>query len=173
MFVLVYVDDIIVASSSMEATRALLKDLEKDFALKDLSDLHYFLGIEVKKSANGLVLSQTRYAEEVIKRASMHHSKPVNMPLSSVEKLSAVEGQKLGLEDSTNYRNIVGAMQYLTLTRPDISFAVNKVCQFLHAPTSVHWSAIKHILRYIHGTLKLGLNIRKSYLTLVSAFFRC
>jgi len=138
MFVLVYVDDIIVASSSMEATRALLKDLEKDFALKDLGDLYYFLRIEVKKCANGLVLSQTRYAEEVIKRAGMHLSKPVNTPLSSVEKFSAADGKKLGPKDSTNYRSIVGAMQYLTLTRPDISFVVNKVCQFLHAPTSVH-----------------------------------
>jgi histone deacetylase 1/2 len=138
--------------------------------LKDLGDLHYFLGIEVKRCGTGLVLSQTRYAEEVIKRAGMHLSKPVSMPMSSVEKLSAVEGQKLGLQDSTNYRSIVGAMQYLTLTRPDISFAVNKVCQFLHAPTSVHWSAVKRILRYIHGTLKLGFNIRKSDSTLVSAF---
>lgn len=97
-----------------------------------------FFGIEVKKCANGLVLSQTKYAKEVIKRAGMHLSKPVNTPLSSVEKFSAADGQKLGPKDSTNYKSIVGAMQYLTLTRPDISFAVNKVCQFLHAPTSVH-----------------------------------
>jgi histone deacetylase 1/2 len=128
MFVLVYVDDIIVASSSMEATRALLKDLEKDFVLKDLGDLHYFLEIEVKRYGTGLVLSQMRYTEEVIKNVGMHLSKPVSTPMSSVEKLSAVEGQKLRLQDSTNYRSIVGAMQYLTLTRPDISFAVNKVC---------------------------------------------
>jgi histone deacetylase 1/2 len=146
MFVLVYVDDITVASSSMEATRAMLKDLEKDFALKDFGDLHYFLGIEVKRCGTSLVLSQTRYAEEVIKRAGMHLSKPVSTPMSSVEKLSAVEGQKLGPQDSTNYRSIVGAMQYLTLTWPDISFAVSKVYQFLHAPTSVHWSVVKRIL---------------------------
>jgi histone deacetylase 1/2 len=76
----------------------------------------------------------------------------------------------LGPKDSTRYRSIVGAMQYLTLTRPDISFAVNKVCQFLHAPTTVYWSVVKRILRYIHGTLKLGLNIRRSSSMLVSAF---
>jgi histone deacetylase 1/2 len=63
----VYVDDIIVASSTPEATNALLKDLEKEFALKDLGELHYFLGIEVKKSSDGLVLSQGKYAEDVIK----------------------------------------------------------------------------------------------------------
>ena len=64
----------------------------------------------------------------------------------------------------------MGAMQYLTLTKPDISFAVNKVCHFLHAPTTVHWGAVKHILRYIHGTSKLGLHIRRSKSMMVSAF---
>ena len=65
----------------------------------------------------------------------------------------------------------MGALQYLTLThRPDISFAVNKVCQFLHAPTTVDWSAVKRILRYVHGTPKLGLKIRKSKSMMVSAF---
>ena len=60
-------------------------------------------------------------------------------------------------EDSTKYGSLVGALQYLTLTRLDISFAVNKVCQFLHAPTTVHWSAVKQILRYIRGIVSLGL----------------
>jgi histone deacetylase 1/2 len=71
LFVLVYVDDIIVASSSQEATSALLKDLVRKFALKDLGDLHFFLGIEVKHSSNGLILSQEKYAEDIIKRAGM------------------------------------------------------------------------------------------------------
>jgi histone deacetylase 1/2 len=145
MFVLVYVDDMIVVSSSHEATNALLKDLEKEFALKDLGDLHYFLGIEVKRNSDGLILSHGKYAEDIIKRVGMHHSKPVNTPMSTVDKLSA-NGEKLGPEESTRYRSIVGAMQYLTLTRPDILFVVDKVCQFLHAPTTLHWNAIKRIL---------------------------
>jgi histone deacetylase 1/2 len=65
---------------------------------------------------------------------------------------------------------MVGALQYLTLTRPDICFVVNKVCQFLHAPTTTHWSAVKRILCYIHGSLSLGLKIRKSPSAVVSAF---
>jgi hypothetical protein len=133
MFVLVYVDDIIVASSLQEATSALLKDLEKDFALKDLGDLHYFLGIEVKHLGDGLLMSQERYATDILRRAGMDRSKPVETPLSTSERLSATEGMNLGAEDSTKYRSLVGALQYLTLTRPDISFAVNKVCQFLHS----------------------------------------
>jgi hypothetical protein len=72
--------------------------------------------------------------------------------------------------DSTQYRSIVGALQYLTLTRPDISFAVNKVCQFLHSPTTIHWTAVKWILRYLKGSTKLGIQIYKSNSLLVSAY---
>jgi hypothetical protein len=71
LFVLVYVDDIIVASSSQAATDALLKDLQAYFALKDLGDLHYFLGIEVKRLEDGLILSQQRYAMEILTKAGM------------------------------------------------------------------------------------------------------
>jgi histone deacetylase 1/2 len=170
VFVLVYVDDIIVASSSLTATKALLKDLEADFALKDLGDLHFFLGIEVKRTSDSLVLSQQRYATDVVKRANMWNCRPVDTPISASEKLSLTDGDKLGEDDSTKYRSVVGALQYLTLTRPDLSFAVNKVCQFLHSPTTVHWSAVKRILRYVKGTLDVGLKLRKSTSTIVSAF---
>ncbi|EFE88071.1 reverse transcriptase (RNA-dependent DNA polymerase), partial [Bifidobacterium breve DSM 20213 = JCM 1192] len=146
-----------VASSSQEATSALLKDLEREFELKDLGDLHYFLGIEVKKSGDGLILSQEKYARDIIKRTNMSNSKSVSTPLSSTEKLSIEAGDQLSPQDSTNYRSVVGALQYLTLTRPDISFAVNKMCQFLHSPTTSHWSALKRILRYVQGTLTLEL----------------
>jgi histone deacetylase 1/2 len=76
----------------------------------------------------------------------------------------------LGSEDSFRYRSVVGGLQYLTLTRPDISFAVNKVCQFLSQPTDVHWEAVKRILRYVKGTLQTGLCFRKSASTGVSIF---
>ena len=81
MFVLVYVDDIIVASSSQAATDALLKDLQHEFALKDLGDLHYFLGIQVKKTQEGLVLSQQKYVSDFLLRAGMSNCKPIDTPL--------------------------------------------------------------------------------------------
>jgi len=170
IFVLVYVDDIIVASSSSQATDALLADLQAEFALKDLGDLHFFLGIEVKRGCDGLTLTQERYALDILKRSGMQLCKPVDTPLSPTEKLSIESGDKLGPDDSTKYRSMVGALQYLTLTRPDIAFAVNKVCQFLHAPTTVHWSTVKRILRYVKGTVNLGLQIRRSRSMLVSSF---
>ena len=170
IFMLVYVDDIIVASSSQDAIKALLEDLRRDFSLKDLGDLHYFLGIEVKKVKDGIVLTQEKYVSDVLKRAGMMNCKVSNMPLSTSEKLSKEEGEPLSAEESTNYRSVVGALQYLTLTRPDISFPINKVCQFLHTPTLAHWTAVKRILRYLRGTMSTGLKVTRSTSTLVSAF---
>jgi len=140
IFLLIYVDDIIVASSSEKATEALLCDLKAEFALKDLGDLNYFLGIEVKKVREGILLTQQKYASDLLKRVNMVNCKPVSTPLSSSEKLSAFQGEALGPKDATQYRSIVGALQYLTLTRPDLSFAVNKVCQYLHTPTTSNWT---------------------------------
>ncbi|XP_066373174.1 uncharacterized mitochondrial protein AtMg00810-like [Miscanthus floridulus] len=159
-----------VLTANGAATKALLTDLEAEFALKDLGGLHYFLGIEVKRSSDGLVMSQQRYAIDVVKRANMWNCKPVDTPISTAKKLNLTKGDSLGEVDSTMYRSVVGALQYLTLTIPDLSFAVNKVCQFLHSPTTVHWSVVKRILRYVKGTLTMGLKLQKSNSTLVSAF---
>jgi len=92
MFVLVYVDDIIVASSIGKATDALLQDLQKEFALKDLGQLHYFLGIEVSKVHDGIVLMQDKYGSDLLKKVGMSDYKPVAAPLSTSEKLSLHEG---------------------------------------------------------------------------------
>jgi hypothetical protein len=83
MFLLIYVDDIIVASSSQEATAALQwkLQLQSEFALKDLGDLHYFLGIEVKRIPQGIVLSQGKYTSDLLKKVGMVDCKPVNTPL--------------------------------------------------------------------------------------------
>jgi histone deacetylase 1/2 len=169
IFMLIYVDDIIVASSSSEAIGALIRGLEKDFAIKDLGDLYYFLGIEVKRVKGELLLSQQKYAKDVIQRVGMQSCKPVNIPLPTSEKLSITEGTRLGPQDATRYRSIVGALQYLTLTRLDIAFSVNKVCKFLHSPYTAHWEAVKRILRYLQGTVTYGLKIKKSKSSLVSA----
>jgi hypothetical protein len=107
LFVLVYVDDIIVASCSQAATDALLKDLQNEFALKDLGNLHYFLGIEVKQTPEGLVISQRKYATEILTWTSMHNCKPVDTPLATSEKLSLTDGDCLGVGDSTKYRSML------------------------------------------------------------------
>jgi histone deacetylase 1/2 len=138
--------------------------------LKDLGELHYFLGIEVKRVRDGIIMSQEKYANDLLHRVNMQICKTVDTPLSISDKLSLTDGEKLSGDDSTRYRSIAGALQYITLTRPDIAFLVNKVCQFLHAPTTVHWTAVKRILRYLRGTISLGLRLSKSSSTVVSAF---
>jgi hypothetical protein len=154
MFLLVYVDDIIVTNSSSIAVDALLKDLASEFTLKDLGDLLYFLGIQVTKRIDGgIMLCQEKYHMDLLERVVMKSCKAVATPISTSEKLSIQGGTQLGENDSMQYRSIVGALQYLTLTRPDLSYAVNKVFQFLHAPTTIHWMVVKRILRYLKGTL--------------------
>jgi hypothetical protein len=167
IFILVYVDDINITSSKPQIVAALLEKLRDDFALKDLGDLHYFLGIVVNKVKDGIILSQDKYACDLLKRAGMTKCKPASTPLATGGKLSATQ---LGSVDATKYRSIVGALQYLILTRPDLAFAVNKVCQFLHAPTDEHWAAVKRILRYVKGCTKVSLKIVKNSSLLVSAF---
>jgi hypothetical protein len=171
MFLLVYVDDIIVTNSSSIAVDALLKDLASEFTLKDLGDLLYFLGIQVTKRIDGgIMLCQEKYHMDLLERVVMKSCKAVATPISTSEKLSIQGGTQLGENDSMQYRSIVGALQYLTLTRPDLSYVVNKVCQFLHAPTTIHWMVVKRILRYLKGTLRLGITLTPSKSTLVSAF---
>lgn len=103
--------------------------------MKDLGPLHYFLGLE----ANGdLSLSQTKYIVDLLHRTKFADVKLVSTPSQTGKKLSLYDGEPLS--DLTEYRSVVGALQYLTLTRPDMSFAVNQVCQFMHQPTTVHWT---------------------------------
>jgi histone deacetylase 1/2 len=170
MYLLVYVDDIILVSSLSSAATRLIQNLRSEFAVKDLGPLHYFLGIEVSPLSTGLVLTQKKYALDLLRRAGMLECHSVLTPMTSTESLNATDGELLSSEDATKYRSIVGGLQYLLHTRPDLSFAVNKVCQYLHTPRSSHWSAVKRILRYVHSTVSHGLHLRADSSRLLSAF---
>uniref|UniRef100_A0A2N9EH56 Reverse transcriptase Ty1/copia-type domain-containing protein n=1 Tax=Fagus sylvatica TaxID=28930 RepID=A0A2N9EH56_FAGSY len=93
------------------------------------------------KTTSSMYLSQRRYISDLLQKTNMHEAKPVSSPMSSNTVLSQHSGTSLS--DSSAYRSVVGSLQYLSLTRPDIAFAVNKVCQFMHNPTEDHWSAVK------------------------------
>jgi hypothetical protein len=90
--------------------------------------------------------------------------------MTASKKLLVNDGKLLGSKDATQYRSIVGALQYLTLTCPDLSFAVNRVCQFLHSPTTTHWEGVKRIMRYAKGALSYGLKFVKSSSLVLSGF---
>ena len=113
MYLLVYVDDIILVSSSRYAADALVRSLGAAFAVEDLGKLHYFLGVEVTTRADGLVMTQKKYSLDLLQRAGMLKCKPTTTPMSSTEKFTAVDGALLSSADATEYRCIVGGLQYL------------------------------------------------------------
>jgi len=158
-YLLVYVDDILLTGSNSELLHKLINLLSSEFKLRDLGMVHYFLGIEVKPTSMGILLSQQKYATDIIRREGMSSCKPVDTPSSPSSALTTLSGSPYS--DSTKYRQIVGALQYLTFTRPDICYAVNKVCQFMHAPTEDHWAAVKRILRYLQATTSYGLHVTR------------
>ena len=133
---LVYVDDIILTGSDLSLIDKLIKDLHTSFALKDLGDLHYFLGIEVFRDATGLYLTQSKCITDLLAKNHMINCKPCSTPASTNVHLSCSIGEPL--KDVTAYRSAIGGLQYLTMTRPDIAYIVNKLSQFLHCPTSIH-----------------------------------
>jgi len=147
IFLLLYVDDIFLTGSNTRGIDMLISSLASQFDMKDLGPLHFFLGMEVSRSSNELVLTQTKYALELLHRTNMLAAKPLSTPAPFGFKLYQFDGDPLS--DATTYRSIVGALQYLTMTRPDLSYAVNQVCQFMHAPTTTYFEAVKRILRYL------------------------
>nr|XP_051202059.1 uncharacterized mitochondrial protein AtMg00810-like [Lolium perenne] len=159
-YLLLYVDDIILTASTAGLLRQLTDSLHAEFALKDLGPLHYFLGIEVVRRADGFFLHQRKYARELLERAGMLNCNPAPTPVDTKAKLSANDGSLAS--DAPFYRSIVGALQYLTLTRPELQYDVQQVCLHMHAPRDAHWAAVKRILRYVCGTMGYGLSLHAS-----------
>ncbi|XP_071683292.1 uncharacterized mitochondrial protein AtMg00810-like [Lolium perenne] len=159
-YLLLYVDDIILTASTAGLLQQLTDSLRAEFVLKDLGPLHYFLGIEVVRRADGFFLHQRKYAHELLERAGMLNCNPAPTPVDTKAKLSASDGSLAS--DAPFYRSIVGALQYLTLRRPELQYAVQQVCLHMHAPRDAHWAAVKRILRYICGTMGYGLSLHVS-----------
>ncbi|KAM2632204.1 hypothetical protein EV1_022966 [Malus domestica] len=162
VIVLVYVDDILISGPNVSLCKRVIQQLSTLFPVKDLGPLHYFLGLEVHRTTNSLFLHQGKYLIDLLHKTNMDGAKPCSTPLSS----SKLDHSGVLLPNPTEYRFIVGALQYLTWTRPDISFAVNQVCQFMHAPTVTHMQAAKRILRFLKGTVSHGLLFKQSPLHL-------
>lgn len=149
IYLLVYVDDVIITGSNAPQIQQFIQQLNKVFALKDLGKLHHFSGLQITATTTGLALSQQRYIEDILHRSKMQDSTPISTPADPNSRLTH-HGEPF--HDPTFFRQIVGSLQYATITRPDIAYAVNRVCQFMHSPTTHHWQATKRILRYLKGT---------------------
>jgi hypothetical protein len=113
--------------------------------------------MSVTRSCDGLFLSQRQYALEILRRAGMSDCHSTTTPVDTKAKLSASDGAPVA--DASAYRSLAGALQYLTLTRPDLAYAVPQVCLFMHDPRESHLAFLKRILRYVKGTLSFGLRI--------------
>ena len=125
------------------------------FDLKDLGSLHYFLGLQVTQTPSALYINQAKYAQDLLKKYNMLDCKLASSPSCPNTRLSLHNGDPL--PDPHAYRSMVGALHYLTFTRPDISFAVHQVCQYMSTPTTTHLAAAKRVLRYIRGTFNHGI----------------
>ena len=141
--------------------------MHTSFSMKDLGPLSYFLGISVTSDEHGSFLSQAKYAAALLTKAGMADCKPCSSPM--IVKAVCSTTDSLPFAQPSLYRSLVGGLQYLTITRPDLSFAVNQACQFMHLPTNAHFHAVKRLLRYVKGTLHHGLFFTPSSFAL-SAF---
>lgn len=167
-YLLLYVDDIIITGSTKQLIDTITNALKKEFPMTDMGRLNYFLGVKAEYNKAGILLTQQHYAREIIERAGMADCKPISTPVDVNSKLSADASDQI--KNATEYRSLAGGLQYLTFTRPDIMYAVQQVCLFMHDPRVNHLHALKHIIRYIQGTQNHGLQLFKSNVTNLTTY---
>ena len=143
-------DDILITGSDIPLIENLQRSLNTAFHMKDLGELHYFLGLQVHSMSDGIFLHQHKYTQEILLLAGLESGNSVLTPLEINLKLCQNDGDLLS--DPSIYRQLVGSLNYLTITRPDISFAVQQVSQFLQTPRQPHLAVVKRIIRYLKGT---------------------
>lgn len=175
--ILIYVDDLLLTGNSHQLIQELKDSLHSRFKMKNLGDLKYFLGIEILRSKTGILLNQRKYALELISDTGLSGAKPANTPLEANIKLTTVEHDELlgvtddsVLKDVTSYQRLVGRLLYLTITRPDISFAVQVLSQFMQQPKVSHWEEALRLVRYIKRSPGQGILLSSKRCLQLEAF---
>ena len=151
----VYVDDVLITGGNSSDIQLLKNALDQAFTIKDLGCMRYFLGIEVARSSAGTLLNQRKYILDILQDAGMTACKPADFPLPTNLRLTIDQGELLSHPEV--YRRLVGRLLYLNITRPDISYAVQHLSQFLSQPRHPHMQAALHLLRYLKGSIGVGL----------------
>ena len=164
----VYVDDIILTGTDVDTLKALKAYLHQEFSIKDLGRLNYFLGMEVGYTTDGIILSQKKFTRELIESCGFDTTKRAITPLPMTVKLSNTEGEFYS--DTEKYRSLVGKLNFLTHTRPDLSYAVQTLSQFLKNPREHHVAALHHTLRYLAHTEGQGILLKASDAVSLQAF---
>ncbi|XP_073152174.1 uncharacterized protein [Henckelia pumila] len=147
--VLVYVDDIIVSGNDHAAIEAFKAYLSKCFYMKDLGILKYFLGIEVARGPDGIFLSQRKYSLDIISETGLLGAKPASLPLEQQHNLALANGDLLS--EPEHCRRLVGRLIYLSVTRPELSYCVHTLAQFMQQPRDEHWESALRVVRYLKG----------------------
>jgi len=155
----VYVDDIIITGDDTLEIARLKKNLSKEFEVKDLGQLRYFLGIEIARSPRGIVLSQRKYVLDLLNETGMLGCRTASTPIEQNHKLCAQSGDPV---DKEKYQRLVGRLIYLCHTRPDITYAVSVVSRYMHDPRSGHMDAAYRILRYLKSNPGKGLWFKRN-----------
>ncbi|XP_073219765.1 uncharacterized protein [Cicer arietinum] len=153
--ILIYVDDLLIAGNNLTNIESMKSSLHSVFSIKDLGILKYFLGFEIARNTNGISLCQRKYSLDLLEETGLLGSKPCSTPMDANLKLSISTGQPLS--NATVFRKVIGQLLYLTNTRPDISFAIVRLSQFLSAPTDLHLQAAFRIVRFIKNNPGKGL----------------
>lgn len=153
--ILVYVDDLIISCNSTPALTAFKDYLSTCFHMKDLGTLKYFLGLEVARSPSGFYICQRKYASEIVAEAGLLGCHPAGSPMDQNHRLSLSTSSFL--PDPERYRRLVGRLIYLAATRPDLTYAVHILSQYMHSPREDHWDAALKVVRYLKGTLGQGI----------------
>ena len=164
----IYVDDILLTRSNISTITSLKQHLHSSFGIKDLGIIKYFLGIEVSYVPSGIILSQTKYTKDILQLADIDLSSKAVTPLPLNLKLTADDGPLF--HDAELYRSLVGKLNFLTNTRPDLSYIVQMLSQFLQHPRLPHYEALLHTLRYIHHTTGQGILLKGADKLTLQAF---
>lgn len=163
---MIYVDNILVIGTHSSHIFVVIVKLQQMFKLKDIKNLGYFLGIQATQFSTSLHLQQAKYITNLLSRTKILGAKPYSSPCLAGSKLSTAHGEPLSLTEVTAFCQIVGALQYCTLTLLDIAFSINQLCLHMHNPSSHHWATVKRMFQYLKGVVDHGLWYTKGNLTL-------